>query len=499
MDKIYTSTRNKTLARTGKEAILKGIAEDGGLFVYDALDTKKLPIKDMMQMSYEEMAVVVLQTLLPDFTQEEVYECVEKAYRGKFHDERITPLHRVGDAHILELFHGPTCAFKDIGLRMLPQLMSASLQTHNDKDIMILTATSGDTGKAALEGFLDVEHIGITVFYPNHGVSNIQRLQMVTSEGKNTCVCAIDGNFDDAQSNVKKIFQNTALEKRFASYHVQLSSANSINIGRLIPQIVYYIYAYREMVRKEAVPFGEEINFCVPTGNFGNVLAGYYAKMMGLPVHKLIVASNANNVLYDFLQHGIYDRKRPFYKTISPSMDILISSNLERLLYYTCGKDTTYINELMDALQKTGKYQVSDTVLKKLQQSFYGGFCDDESCAAAIRALYKETGYVMDPHTAIAYKVMKEYEQTDAEHKTVLVSTASPYKFAPAVYQAIFEGAAMHMDEFMCMDMLQQKTGAKIPAPLKKLKEKAIQHTHCIDKNDMITFVEKIAKEMFYD
>ena len=339
MEKIYTSTRNKALARTPKEAVVKGIAEDGGLFVYDALDTLRLPLQDMMQMTYEQMAETVLQLLLPDFTEEEVKDCVENAYKGKFRDEHITPLHKAGNTNILELFHGPTCAFKDVGLRMLPQLMSKSLQQHPDEHVMILTATSGDTGKAALEGFLDVPRTGITVFYPDEGVSNIQRLQMITTKGSNTCVCAIRGNFDDAQSNVKRIFQNAQLSARLKEKGITLSSANSINIGRLIPQVVYYVYAYKEMVRTKEITFGEKVNFCVPTGNYGNVLAGYYAKLMGLPVNKFIVASNSNNVLFDFLKDGVYDRNRPFYKTISPSMDILISSNLERLLYYKSGKD----------------------------------------------------------------------------------------------------------------------------------------------------------------
>lgn len=497
MEKIYTSTRNKTMALSGKEAILKGIAEDGGLFVYDELDTKTLPIESMMDMNYEEMAAIVLQTLLPDFSKEEIVDCVEKAYKGKFRNEQITPLHTAGNAHILELFHGPTCAFKDVGLRMLPQLMSKSLQTHKERDIMILTATSGDTGKAALEGFLDVDNIGITVFYPDNGVSNIQRLQMVTTEGDNTCVCAIKGNFDDAQSNVKKIFQDQELAKRLDANNIQLSSANSINIGRLIPQVVYYIYAYKEMVKSGEITFGEEINYCVPTGNYGNVLAGYYAKMMGLPVHKFIVASNSNNVLFDFLKDGVYDRKRPFYKTISPSMDILISSNLERLLYYKSGKDAVYIAELMKSLEEQGFYKVRDDVFESVKADFCGGYCDDEACASAIRDFYKETGYVMDPHTAIAYKVMKDYEQEDTGHKSVMLSTASPYKFAPAVYEAIF--GHVDMDEFTCMDELQKKTGAKIPAPLKSLKEKDIRHSHVIDKDLMKTFVETTAKEMFHD
>lgn len=496
MNKIYTSTRNKAIACTPKEAVLKGIAQDGGLFVYDDLDRLRLPLQDMMQMNYEEMAETILALLLPDFTQEEVKDCVVNAYHDTFRNAHITPLHKAGDVNVLELFHGPTCAFKDIGLQMLPQLMSKSLQQFPDKNVMILTATSGDTGKAALEGFLDVARTGITVFYPDNGVSNIQRLQMVTTKGENTCVCAIKGNFDDAQSNVKRIFQDQALCKRLEDAGITLSSANSINIGRLIPQVVYYVYAYKELVRTKEIAFGEEVNFCVPTGNYGNVLAGYYAKLMGLPVHRFIVASNSNCVLADFLQDGVYDRNRPFYKTISPSMDILISSNLERLLYYKSGKDATYIASLMKQLEEQGRYQVREEIFTALRQDFVGGYCDDAACAVAMRACYEQCGYVMDPHTAVAYKVMKEYEKEDMDHKCVLLSTASPYKFAPAVYEAIF--GKEDMDEFTCMEKLQQKSGAAIPQPLAQLQQLNIRHNHLIDKQEMPSFVERVGKEIFH-
>ncbi|MEG2544164.1 MAG: threonine synthase [Longicatena sp.] len=496
MNEVYTSTRNKMVARSPKETILKGIAEDGGLFVYDGLTDLKLPLQDMMKMSYQEMTSVILSMLLPDFSCEEVEKCVHDAYDNQFTSEDITPLHSVGNTHILELFHGPTCAFKDVGLRMLPQLMSTSLKKYNDEKVMILTATSGDTGKAALEGFKDVDNIGITVFYPDQGVSNIQRLQMITQEGKNTSVCAIKGNFDDAQSNVKKIFGDAQIAQRLKANNIVLSSANSINIGRLIPQIVYYIYAYKEMVKQGHIVFGDEINFCVPTGNYGNVLAGYYAKCMGLPVHKFIVASNANNVLYDFLKDGKYDRKRPFYKTISPSMDILISSNLERLLYYKSGKDDAYIASLMKQLEKDGFYQVRDEVFESVKEDFCGGYCDDEACAKAIKSFYEETQYVMDPHTAIAYKVLQDYEVQDTTHQSVVLSTASPYKFAPAVYEAIF--GKSEVDEFTCMAELQKKTGAQIPSPLQALQTKEIRHTSVIENNEMSNYVEKVAKEMLH-
>ena len=497
MNEIYTSTRDSKQAFAPKQAILKGIADDGGLYVYDGLDSLKLPLKDMMDMDYMQMAETVLSLLLPDFTQEEVKRCVKDAYDGKFREEAITPLHFVDDEAVLELFHGPTCAFKDIGLRMLPQLMRVSLEAHQNENVMILTATSGDTGKAALEGFKDVPRTAITVFYPDNGVSNIQKLQMVTTTGTNTTVCAIKGNFDDAQSNVKKIFNNKELSKELSQEHVTLSSANSINIGRLIPQVVYYIYAYKEMVKHEKITFGEEINYCVPTGNYGNVLAGYYAKCMGLPVHRFIVASNSNNVLFDFLKDGVYDRNRPFYKTISPSMDILISSNLERLLYYKSGKDADYIASLMKDLETKGSYQVREDIYESVKKDFTGGYCDDDACAKAIKEMYETHGYVMDPHTAVAYKVMKDYEKKDDSHKCVLLSTASPYKFAPAVYEAIFGKG--DEDEFKCMKQLEKNTGAKIPAPLKELSSMEIRHHALVDKDDMEAFVKTTVQEKFHD
>lgn len=497
MNNQYTSTRDKALVKMPKEAILRGIAEDGGLYIYDQLDQIQLPLDEMMHMDYLGMANVVLQALLPDFSKEEIESCVQDAYLGKFENEAIVPLNCVNDTHILELFHGPTCAFKDIGLRMLPQLMSKSLASYEKGQIMILTATSGDTGKAALEGFKDVPNIGITVFYPENGVSNIQKLQMVTQEGSNTCVCAIKGNFDDAQSNVKTIFQNQELRKQLDKQKVKLSSANSINIGRLIPQVVYYFFAYKQMVDQGKITYGEQINFCVPTGNYGNVLAGYYAKLMGLPVHKFIVASNSNNVLYDFLKDGVYDRMRPFYKTSSPSMDILISSNLERLLYYKSRKDANYIKGLMTQLESQGKYTVSKEVFDAVKEDFYGGYCSDEQCAQAMKSFYDESGYVMDPHTAIGYKVMKDYERIDANHKCVLLSTASPYKFTPTVYAALFGNEAL--DEFTCMQALANNTNTAIPASLRVLKDKEIRHDKVVDKDEMIEFVKFSVEEILHD
>ena len=492
--KIYSSTRNKQIIKTPKEAILAGIADDGGLYVYDGLTDLKLPLEAMMKMNYLEMAETVLSLLLPDFSEAEVKSCVKDAYENQFTNADITPVHLAKDQAILELFHGPTCAFKDVGLRMLPQLMSKSIASCGDGDVMILTATSGDTGKAALEGFKDVEHIGITVFYPDNGVSSMQKRQMVTTTGKNTKVTAIKGNFDDAQSNVKKIFQDQDLKARLKAAKASLSSANSINIGRLIPQIVYYIFAYKEMVNNGKVSFGEPVNFCVPTGNYGNVLAGYYAKCMGLPVKKFLVASNANNVLYDFLTSGVYDRRRDFFKTISPSMDILISSNLERLLYYKSGCNEAYIAQLMKQLETDGFYELDKDIFASIQADFYGGCCDDAQCVEVMKRFYEESGYVLDPHTAVGFKVMEDYQKADAT-PCVLLSTASPYKFAPAVMKAIFNQE--FEDEFECTKALQQKTGVPMPAPLKALADAPILHTDVIDRDDMSAYVETVVKEMF--
>ncbi len=492
MEKKYNSTRNRGLQIQPKQAIIQGLAADGGLFVFDDIDKIKLPLADMMEMDYKQMAQVVLSALLFDFSEDEVKQCIENAYEGKFDDQEITPVVFSGTDVICELFHGPTSAFKDVGLRMLPQLMSVSLKQKKNQKVMILTATSGDTGKAALAGFQDVENVGITVFYPDHGVSEIQRLQMITQEGNNTGVVAIKGNFDDAQSGVKRIFNDAAFQKEFKQYKTIFSSANSINIGRLIPQVVYYFYAYKRLVEEKRIRFGEQVDFCVPTGNFGNVLAGYYAKLMGLPVHRFIVAANANNVLYDFLTTGIYNRNRPFHKTISPSMDILISSNLERLLYYASDKDANYVSNLMEELNSYGKYQVKTSILSRIQSLFSTGFASDEECAAAIKEKYEKDGYVLDPHTACAYAVMKQVQ--DSEHVCVLMSTASPYKFCTGVYEALFDTA--DSDEFTVMEQLEQKTGTKAPQNLKGLKEKMIRHHDVIEIGEMKACVAQKTKEL---
>lgn len=492
MEKKYNSTRNKNIQALPKQAILEGLAQDGGLYVYDDLDKIHLPLKEMMHMNYAQIAETVLSAMLFDFSEEEVKHCVTAAYEHRFDTEEVTPVVHSGKDHILELFHGPTSAFKDVGLRMLPQLMSTSLKGRQEDKVMILTATSGDTGKAALAGFQDVERIGITVFYPDNGVSEIQRLQMVTQAGNNTAVVAMKGNFDDAQSGVKEVFNDTAFQAEFEKLGVRFSSANSINIGRLIPQVVYYFYAYKKLVEDQVIAFGDEVDYCVPTGNYGNVLAGYYAKLMGLPVHQFIVASNANNVLYDFLTTGVYDRNRPFYKTLSPSMDILISSNLERLLYYASGKDSAYIASLMEELRTTGKYKVKEEVFANIQSLFVAGYATDEECAQAMKEKYETDGYVLDPHSACGYHAMKQV--ADENHVCVLLSTASPYKFCKNVYEAIF--APCDKDEFAIMEALEEQTKTSAPENLKSLKHQPVLHTDLIEPNQMEDIIAKKTKEI---
>lgn len=481
MEKNYHSTRNQDITASAKEAVLQGLASDGGLYVMDELDRIALPLTEMMNMDYAQIAACVMGALLPDYREAELMDCIAKAYQGHFDCEAITPLVQSGEDAILELFHGPTSAFKDIGLRMLPQLMSTALKQKEAARIMILTATSGDTGKAAMAGFQDVDRVGITVFYPDHGVSEIQRLQMATQPGINTFAVAMKGNFDDAQSGVKEIFHDEAFQAEFRQKGIHFSSANSINIGRLAPQVVYYFDAYRQMVQNKQIAFGDVIDFCVPTGNFGNVLAGYYAKLMGLPIRKLIVATNANHVLYDFLTTGVYDRNRPFYKTISPSMDILISSNLERLLYYVSGGDTAYVKGLMKELQTKGRYCVSAEILAAIQKVFAVGYASDEQCRAAMKAKFDKDQYVLDPHTACAYTAMKQCK--DNHVPCVLLATASPYKFCGSVSEALFR--ERQADEFAMMDALEMKTHTQAPKPLKQLRSMPVRHNEVIERNEM--------------
>lgn len=485
----YHSTRGEERC-SPKEAILKGVASDGGLFVWDDLDQVQLDLHTFLQLDYPGMVQTLFRRLLWDYSEEELAACAQAAYGDTFDDERITPLVFAGKQPVLELFHGPTSAFKDVALCMLPQLMSRALAGRDEK-VMIVTATSGDTGKAALSGFQDAENIGITVFYPQGKVSAIQRLQMVTQPGRNVSVCAIEGNFDDAQSSVKALFQSEGARRLKEEEHIVLSSANSINIGRLIPQIVYYFAAYQQLLQQEKIQWGEEISFCVPTGNFGNVLAGYYAKLLGLPIRHLIVAANENKVLDDFLRTGIYDRNRSFHTTISPSMDILISSNLERMLYYMCGKDSEKIRGWMDELARMGRYQVDEETLQKIRDVFLSGHCDNAQTSLQIERVYRSCGYVMDPHTAVGSYVLEQLALTEP---CVLLSTASPYKFTRDVLKALQVEAAA--DDFVCMEQLSKLTKTSIPQGLYALKSMKERFSDVIEVTDMEAYVCAKAKEV---
>ncbi|OCN03788.1 threonine synthase [Erysipelotrichaceae bacterium MTC7] len=486
MNQYYESTRDASITLSPAKAILQGLSNDGGLFVVSDLKDRQIDMKRIVGKNYYEIAEEVFALFLPDFTKEEIQACVEAAYRGKFSNEEVTPLVKLKDGFVLELFNGPTSAFKDVGLQMLPQLTKTALKkTNADYEVLILTATSGDTGKAALEGFKDVDHVKIMVFYPNDGVSKVQEMQMKTQTGNNVKVCAIEGNFDDAQSGIKKLFVDDNFKAELAKENIKLSSANSINIGRLLPQMVYYFYAYASLVEQGEITLGDEINFVVPTGNFGNILAGYYAKQVGLPVHKLVCASNDNNVLYDFIQTGRYDRKRDFLKTISPSMDILISSNLERLLFFASGCDNAYIKELMDDLAKEGSYQVKEDVLANIQKDFKAGYATNQQTQETIRDVYKNDNYLLDPHTAVAYKVL--LDDVDTAHKNVVLSTASPYKFTNSVYEAL-HGETTD-DEFILMNKLHEETQVPIPANLVDLDKKPVLHNDVIEKDAMESYV----------
>ena len=484
---MYHSTRSIETQCSAKDAVLQGIAPDGGLFVTDALGETKLDLAEIAQMSFQEIASKVFETLLSDYSAEEIAESVQAAYGGTFAHEAVTPAVPVDDAYVLELFHGPTSAFKDVALQMLPQLMSRAAKGTN-KRIMILTATSGDTGKAALAGFADTPGLGICVFFPHGGTSAIQRLQMVTQAGDNVAVAAVRGNFDDTQSTVKAIFADEELRARLAQKGEVLSSANSINIGRLAPQVTYYFDAYAQLVRAGRIQLGDKIEFCVPTGNFGDVLAGWFARELGLPVAKLIVASNANNVLTDFLTTGVYDRNRPFYKTTSPSMDILISSNLERLLYYASGRDCDYVAQLMAQLKETGRYQVREDVLAVIREVFDCGWADDEAGAAAIRGVFEGEGYLMDPHTAVAWDVSKRIPLGEESAARVVLSTASPFKFCRDVCVAL--GLDATGSDFDCLRRLEAASGLTAPAALAGLETADVRFEDVIDAGEMPAFVE---------
>ncbi|RHT39934.1 threonine synthase [Firmicutes bacterium AM31-12AC] len=492
MNLLYKSTRNADKTVTASQAILKGLAEDGGLFVPTELPKLDVTMNELKTMSYQETAYAVMKQFLTDFTEEELKHCINSAYDSKFDTEVIAPLVKVGDTYHLELFHGATIAFKDMALSILPHLLTTAAKKNNvTKDIVILTATSGDTGKAALAGFADVPGTKIIVFYPKNGVSKVQELQMVTQKGDNTSVVAIHGNFDNAQSGVKALFEDKELEKELSEAGYQFSSANSINIGRLVPQVVYYVYAYAKLLENEEIENGEEINVTVPTGNFGNILAAYYAKQMGVPIAKLICASNENKVLFDFFKTGKYDRNREFVLTSSPSMDILISSNLERLIYTIAGQDAKKNSELMEALKKDGVYEITPEMKEKLSD-FEGGYSTEEETKETIGATYKSTGYVMDTHTAVAAHVSRAYRDASKDQKKMLVaSTASPYKFARSVMTAIDEKYD-ELEEFALIDELEKVSGVAIPNAIEEIRNAQIRHTKECDVDKMKETVKEI-------
>lgn len=498
----YNSTRGSGVSVSSAQAIAQGICGDGGLFVPENLPRFSYDdLSALQHADYTGRATRILSAFLSDFTQDEISDCVKKAYMGgKFDEENPAPLTRLQNGKItmnmLELWHGPTCAFKDMALQLLPHLLTKSLKKiQSDKTAVILVATSGDTGKAALEGFKDVDGTRILVFYPENGVSPMQKRQMNTQEGDNVSVCAIEGNFDDAQTGVKQLFGSQKLNELLAQHGMMFSSANSINWGRLLPQIVYYFSAYCDLMASGEIDReGEKVNIVVPTGNFGNILAAYYAKKMGLPVHKLICASNSNNVLTEFLNTGVYNRGRQFYTTISPSMDILVSSNLERLLYDLTSGDARQVADWMNELSQSGKYKVSDAVLNQLHDLFFAGFCDDATTKATIQEVYQTENYVCDTHTAVAINVYHQYvnQTDDLDTPTIIVSTASPYKFADSVLTALTGESAGEVSEFANANQLSALTGTKIPAPISGLESKPVRFQNLCSKETMMDAVLKM-------
>lgn len=490
----YQSTRNASLRATGAEAVLRGLAPDGGLYTMASLAELGFDWRACLALSTQGMAVEILCALLPDFSHEEMTELVRAAYTGKFETEDVTPSVSVGEDTVLELFRGPTSAFKDVALSMLPQLMTAARKKCGVEDeILILTATSGDTGKAAMEGFCDVAGTKIIVFYPDGGVSAVQKAQMVTQGGANTCVAAVRGNFDDAQTAVKAVFSKVGSEGLLAGKGVRLSSANSINIGRLAPQVVYYFRAYADLVQRGTIKVGDKVDFVVPTGNFGDILAGYFARELGLPVGRLVCASNANNVLTDFLRTGRYDKKRPFYLTSSPSMDILVSSNLERLLFLL-SRDEEKVAAWMRQLSESGAYEVDAALLEKLHELFWAGCCGDAETKATIGEVWQEYRYLCDTHTAVAWNVAQQYKAAHPDHAPVVVlSTASPYKFPAAVLEGL--GVEAEGDEFAIMEQLERVTGVSAPKNLCGLRSRAVRHTTVLDREEMLPFVLEKAQE----
>lgn len=485
MEVLYNSTRSKQSPVKASEAILKGLSKDGGLFVPDKIPAFDKTWEELAEMTYGQVAYEVMKLYLTDFTEEELKGCIARAYDSKFDTEDIVPIVEAQGAYYLELFHGATIAFKDMALSILPHLLTVSAKkNHVKNEIVILTATSGDTGKAALAGFADVEGTRIVVFYPKNGVSPVQEKQMVTQKGNNTYVVGIHGNFDDAQTGVKQIFGDSSLAEYMDERGFQFSSANSINIGRLVPQIVYYVYAYVKLLKEEKINSGEKINVVVPTGNFGNILAAFYAKQMGLPIDKLICASNDNKVLYDFFCSGTYDRNRDFVLTSSPSMDILISSNLERLIYRIAGDDPDKNKELMDALNQGGVYTITDEMKNQLSD-FYGNYANEKETTEKIQELFDSTGYVIDTHTAVASCVYDKYKKETKDVKpAVIASTASPYKFTRSVMNAI-DHKYDTMEDFELVDMLSEISKTEVPKAIEEIRTAPIMHNHVCEKNEM--------------
>lgn len=492
-EKKYVSTRGQQRPLDFCDAILQGIGSDGGLLVPDfELDQKDL--KALQHLSYVDMATEIMTSFVGEEEKEEMRALCQKAYGQNLFPQEVVPVKQAGDVFIAELFQGPTAAFKDMALSLLPHFMTYSLKKKGEqRKVMILAATSGDTGKAALEGFKDVDGTYIQVFYPVDGVSPIQKQQMVTQTGNNVDVVGIQGNFDDAQRAVKQAFQSSTLKDLCDEHHVFLSSANSINIGRLIPQIVYYFYSYMTLVNKNEIRLGESVHFTIPSGNFGNCLAGVLAKKMGLPIQKFIVASNKNNILTDFFRTGKYDARREFYKTNAPAMDILVSSNLERLVYMMA-QDSQKVKSYMDDLNQNGVYEISSDLLEKIQDVFKAGWLNEDEVLDTIKTCFEQTGYLLDTHTAIGYGVYKEYQKTSGdETKTIILATASPYKFADSVYKALTD---QNLSEYQAIEAVYEKTGVDIPKPLVQLDQKEILHQKVIDKDDIIHEISQKIKEM---
>ncbi|MDF2908122.1 MAG: hypothetical protein K0R34_3443 [Herbinix sp.] len=494
MNLMYRSTRDSSKRVTASQAVLQGLSTDGGLFVPEAIPVLQISMEELSKLNYQETAYEVMKLFLTDYTEEELKDCITKAYDSKFDTPEIAPLKKVGQAYYLELYHGATIAFKDMALSILPHLLTKSAKKNNVSDeIVILTATSGDTGKAALAGFADVQGTSIIVFYPKDGVSSVQEKQMVTQQGANTHVVGISGNFDDAQTGVKKMFNDTDLASRLKNAGYLFSSANSINIGRLVPQIVYYVYSYTTLLKQKQITNGEKINFVVPTGNFGNILAAYYAKQMGIPIDKLICASNENKVLFDFFETGRYDRNRDFILTESPSMDILVSSNLERLIYHIADNDSTKTAELMNALTTHGEYEITEQMKAKLK-GILGGWATEQETKEVIHKIYTEYGYVIDTHTAVAASVYDSYiAETGEKSKTVIVSTASPYKFGKSVLGALHI-SDIPEDDYDQALLLKEVSRTEIPNAVEEIRIAPVLHTKICETDKMQAVVEEILK-----